>query len=267
MLRKQNLDCDRLLFIDRPAEFSQILGAELKKERRTVVIGGGDGTLSKSASQLIGADATLGILPAGTTNNFARSLNIPLDPNEALSIIAGGKQKRIGLGKISGGHYFSNLAAIGLSVQVAKEVSDQSKRALGRLAYPVEGLRWLFKHRAFRCRLMTPEKTYRFATHQLLVANGRYHGAAPITADASIFDDNLTIIAIGTDQSRWNHIKNLLYFARGKHESRKDTLVFQANSLRIETKPTKHIEADGEVVSKTPITITHIPQALRVFVP
>ena len=92
-----------------------------------IAVGGGDGTLSEATHQLAHRDVCLGVLPLGTTNNFARSLGLPLHLPAALHILTEGKVADVDLGHVAGRH-FANLTSLGLSVQVAQHVPHQLKR-------------------------------------------------------------------------------------------------------------------------------------------
>jgi len=97
------------------------------------VVGGGDGTLSSAVGAFAYADAALGVLPLGTGNSFAQTLTIPQNLERALDIIAGGKVVDVDLGIVNGA-YFSNVATIGLSANVARRTPKGLKRVLGPIA-------------------------------------------------------------------------------------------------------------------------------------
>lgn len=82
-----------------------------------VAAGGGDGTISAVASQLIGSDAALGVIPMGTLNHFAKDMGVPLDIGEAVDSIIAGKTARVDAGSVNG-HSFINNASIGLYPKV-----------------------------------------------------------------------------------------------------------------------------------------------------
>lgn len=88
---------------------------------RLVVVGGGDGTVSEAVDFLAGQDRVLGLLPLGTSNNFARTLGIPLGLDAAVDVIASGKVADVDLGRVDG-DYFANVASVGLTVDVAARV-------------------------------------------------------------------------------------------------------------------------------------------------
>ena len=151
-LHNAGLDLLDLHPVADPRHLPQALAAAVDSGADLIVVGGGDGTLSEAAHQLAHRDLCLGVLPLGTTNNFARSLGLPLHLPAALQILTEGKVADVDLGHVAGRH-FANLTSLGLSVQVAKHVPHQLKRILGRAAYPLTALALLPRHRPFTARL------------------------------------------------------------------------------------------------------------------
>ena len=62
---------------------------------KLLIVGGGDGTISAAASALVGTETSLGILPLGTLNHFARDLGIPTELEEAAKLIAAGNERQV----------------------------------------------------------------------------------------------------------------------------------------------------------------------------
>src|SRR5690606_2607690 len=104
----------------------------------TLILAGGDGTMSAAAPALRALGRPFGLLPLGTANDLARSLGIPLDPVEAADVIVDGGVRRIDLGLINGEPFF-NVASLGLSAEVVHEHESGHgrKRLLGVLNYPL----------------------------------------------------------------------------------------------------------------------------------
>ena len=80
---------------------------------RIVVAGGGDGTVSSVASAIVGSDAALGILPLGTLNHFAKDVGVPLDLDDAIRAIGGGRTVRVDVGDVDGRPFINN-ASVGM---------------------------------------------------------------------------------------------------------------------------------------------------------
>ena len=108
------------------------LAAAMDLQPDLLIVGGGDGSISEAARRLAYRDMALGILPLGTTNNFARTLGIPLKLALAIDVLAVGKVADVDLGQ-AGDAIFANLVSAGLSARVAASVPHQLKRVAGRL--------------------------------------------------------------------------------------------------------------------------------------
>lgn len=163
------------------AQLPKLVERTIAAGHRLVVVGGGDGTLSSAVGAFAYADAALGVLPLGTGNSFAQTLTIPQDLGHALDIIAGGNVVDVDLGVVNEA-YFSNVATIGLSANVARRTPRWLKRILGPAAYVVIGVVQTFQHNAFIATIDDGERVVQLDTHQIIVPNGRVFGATPITA-------------------------------------------------------------------------------------
>ena len=105
----------------------------ISRGQSLVIVGGGDGTISRIVDYFAHKELVLGVLPLGTGNSFARSLGIPIMLDGAVDVIASGKVADVNLGKV-GDLYFANIATIGLSVDIGRHSPVGLKRSLGMLA-------------------------------------------------------------------------------------------------------------------------------------
>ncbi len=182
--------------VDRPAELEQRLTEAAGQGPDLLIAGGGDGTIGAAARLLAHRDMALGLLPLGTTNNFARTLGIPLDLDAAVAVLTDGKVIDVDLG-LAGDLPFANHVGIGLSADVMLKAPPRLKRAAGRLAYPMTALALLTRHRPLRATVRTAGKEHTYITHQLYVANGGFHAGRPITADTDADDKLLVAYPVG----------------------------------------------------------------------
>lgn len=120
-----------------------------------VVCLGGDGTLSETVSGLMQLEAPpqLGYIPMGTANDVATTLGLPKAPEKAAAAIVEGKPYPLDIGCMNGEHYFTYIAAFGALTDVSYETRQESKQALGLLAYLLEGLSALPKVTPTRARV------------------------------------------------------------------------------------------------------------------
>lgn len=257
---------DKIIEVKHPKRLQSYITNALKQQPTLLIAGGGDGTISQVANRLAYKDITLGILPLGTTNNFARSLGLPLTLDSAIEVIANGKTSAIDLAQ-AGEHYFANVASLGVSVKIATSVPSGLKRRAGRLAYVLTSAKTLLNHHAFYATLTDQDSTSRFRTHQLIVANGSTHSGLPIATDAHIDDKLLTVFKIG-GVSRWHLIwDGLQIAAMSRYRKLSHGAYINTGKVTIDTEPKQQVEIDGEVIASTPITIAIAPDALKIKVP
>jgi diacylglycerol kinase family enzyme len=103
-------------------------------ERKTLVIGGGDGTIGSIASILAGTDIALGVLPLGTLNHFARDVGLPADLGAAMDVIAAGQMRIVDVADVNGRIFVSN-SPIGIyPFLVAERIAEQRRWGVGKLA-------------------------------------------------------------------------------------------------------------------------------------
>lgn len=246
--------------------------AGLERLRQTtglecVIIAGGDGTIAAVINAVKDLPRLrVGILPLGTANTFARSLGVPLNYSDAIAIVKAGRAKQVALGRVND-NVFVSSAAIGLSAVTLGRISNRTKRYFGIIAYLISGIKVLLTHRPFQCTLETPEKTYRFKTHEVFIANGPYHGNMPIDEHTSVYKDYLTFVAVGTEANRWQYTKSQLLLFLGRSHIDKGALKISARQATITTVPRRQVHADGEITTKTPAKFEIKPKAVTVFVP
>jgi YegS/Rv2252/BmrU family lipid kinase len=239
---------------------------EHRGEVELVIIGGGDGTLNAAAEALIQTGLPLGILPLGTANDLARTLEIPADLAGAARVIVEGRVHRIDLGRVNGKHFF-NVASLGLSVRLAQELGVDVKRRWGVLGYPLTLWRTIEAHRAFRAEIRCDQTVIQIRAMQISIGNGRHYGGGmTVAADAAIDDGTLDLVSVAP-QGIWGLIGNLPTLRWGWHGNGGQVRHWRCRELEIRTVPRLPINTDGEVTTRTPARIDVVPEAIPVFVP
>jgi YegS/Rv2252/BmrU family lipid kinase len=233
-----------------------------------LVVGGGDGTLSEAVRRVAatGGAVALGVLPLGTTNNFARSLGLPLDLPGAVRVFTRGKVADVDLG-MAGDTPFGNLTSFGLSVQVAHTVRPWIKRLLGRAAYPLTAVAALPRHEPFRAVITIDGRRHEVLTHQLNIANGRFHGGRQIASDIGIDDRRLVAYQLGSGKRLRLLAETVLRATTGRWRSLAGGPFLTGAEMLVETDPPLRADVDGEVRHRTPLTVRTVPNGVRVMVP
>jgi diacylglycerol kinase (ATP) len=264
-LQAAGLELIDVMPVSDPADLPHSLISAATCGADLVVVGGGDGTLSEASHQLAHRDVCLGVVPLGTTNNFARSLGLPLNLSDALQTLTQGKVADVDLGHVAGRH-FANLTSIGVSVLVAEHVPHGLKRVLGRAAYPLTALALLPRHQPFRARLSVNGQLHELTTHQLNIANGSFHAGRAIAADAGVDDRLLVIYRLGDAKRLHLTATTVRQAVLGPYRPLARTQFLTADRLWLETDPPLDLDIDGEIRGRTPVQIRLEANALRVMV-
>jgi diacylglycerol kinase (ATP) len=239
-------------------------------EYRLLILGGGDGSVSSVVDFLAYHDVVLGLLPLGTANDFARTLEIPADVEQACETIAHGKVVDVDLG-LAGDNYYVNVASTGLSVRVTQALSPRLKKSAGPLAYPLAAVRAFLDHEPFSARLTFPDGEHEPVEYgrllHLAVGNGRFYGGGIVVApEAGIDDRRLDVCAIELGRPR-TLIGVARYLKSGDFIRMEGVHHHPTGRVRVETEPDLPVNIDGEVVTRTPQNFSVAQNALKVLVP
>lgn len=231
-----------------------------------VVLGGGDGTMNAAARALVETGLPLGILPLGTANDLARTLGIPMDLEAAVQVVTAGRIRRIDLGEVNG-HPFFNVASIGLSVELTRELTRGLKRRWGRLGYAVATIRALARMRPFHAEIRHDGEAHRVRTIQIAVGNGRHYGGGmTIAQDAEIDDGRLNLYSLEFERL-WKLALIYPAFRLGRHGMWQEVRTAACEELEIRTRRPRPVNTDGEITTATPARFRVLPRAVAVLVP
>ena len=233
-------------------------------------IGGGDGSVGAAAARIAGSDIVLAVLPLGTANDFARTLELDQDPEAAARQMLEGKVINVDIGKANG-HTYLNVASFGLSVAVTEALNPRLKKVIGPAAYPVATLGAYRHHTPFTARLEFPDgdhETLEFDDLlQVAVGNGRHYGGGnKISPTASVDDDLLDVYAIVRGRMR-DHVSIARLLKSGHFIEHDQVHHVTTRAVRITTDESMPVNLDGEIATSTPTDFTLESSALHVAVP
>jgi diacylglycerol kinase (ATP) len=232
----------------------------------TVILAGGDGTMSSAAGSLSAYGLNLGILPTGTANDLARTLKIPESVEAAAAVIANGRLHPIDLAKVNG-HYFINAAHIGLGVNVNRALTDELKSRWGRFSYARSLIDAFKAMRPYRANIVCDGDEFSIRSIHITVANGRFYGGGmALSKEASVDDHKLRIFSL-EPQSFWSLLSHGVVVLGGQLKGREGVWLRSGENLRIETSRLLDIYADGEFISRTPACFELETNSLQVYVP
>jgi YegS/Rv2252/BmrU family lipid kinase len=236
------------------------------REFNLVIVGGGDGTLNCASPGLVEAGLPLGILPLGTANDLARTLGIGPDPLAAARTIVEGHQREIDLGEVNGRLFF-NVASIGFSAELARELTREAKKRWGVLGYAMASARLLARTRPFTAFIEHDNETLKVKTVQIAVGNGRHYGGG-MTMDPEAEPDDGQFHVYSLEVDHWWRLVALApSLKRGTHASWRDVRAFTTSAVTIRTRRSRSVNTDGELTTATPAVFRVRPKAVRVFAP
>lgn len=216
-----------------------------------VVAVGGDGTVNEVTSGLLEkGNGILGIIPAGTGNDFSRSLNIPSDPKKALALILKENINTIVVGE-SNGHHFLNISSVGFDVEVLTNTDLFRKRIKGKFSYVLAVIYTLIKFRKKHVVLEIDGKVYHRNLLLLAVGNGKFYGGGMmILPNAELYDDYLHLCLV----KDISNIKALAIFPvifKGNHlRFTKYVETYKARNIKVINNAPLILNIDGEVLEE-----------------
>jgi len=230
---------------------------------------GGDGTVSAAANGLIRSKAVLGIIPLGSGNALARELGIPLDPEAACLTLLDKSQVRRIDAILMEERYFVLWVSAGIGAKTMAKTERSQKRALGRLAYTLNGLRLMLRRAVWPFKIEVDGKTYRIRATEVIAANAGLIGYRALRWGQGIqVDDgklNLCYVRVST-------VREFLDALRGAALQQQDQ-VSELNCLAaqeeilIDCALRLPVEGDGESIGTTPVRLKLVPGAVSVLTP
>lgn len=229
-----------------------------------VIAAGGDGTLVRAAGVALARGIPLGVIPLGTFNELARTLELPLDVEGAVAAIAAGAQREIDVSRVNG-HYFVNEASIGISSRITRLQTPEVKQRFGWFAIIATALQAYRHSRPIHCEVIADETRASFRTIQLTIANSNRFGGVVNVQDAAIDDGWLDLYSVDIDRpSKAFGIARALL--AGKRDSVPGLRTLRSKKFDVRTRHPHRIAADGEDAGTTPAVFEVLPKALRVYV-
>jgi diacylglycerol kinase (ATP) len=240
----------------------------VERQYDIVIAAGGDGTIHEVVNGLAEQEyrPKLGIIPAGTTNDFARALQIPRDIGTAVDIITQGDLIPMDIGRIND-KYFINIAGGGRMTELTYEVPSKLKTMLGQLAYYLKGMEMLPSIKASDVRIEYDGKLFEGEAMMFLVGlTNSIGGFEKLAPDASI-NDGLFSLLILKKVNLAEFIRISTLALRGEHINDPNVIYTQANRIKVYSNEKVQLNLDGEFGGLLPAEFENLYRHLEVFVP
>lgn len=231
-----------------------------------IIAAGGDGTIHDVVNQMISNNIAipLGIIPSGTSNDFASFLGLPKTISKCIDVITISKNiKTIDVGKINN-KYFINVVAGGMFSGIAHKTNRSSKNSMGMLAYYFKAIEELSNFKAFNAQIVIDDKVINEKILLFLVLNSSNAGGLKIAPQAQINDGKFDICII-RNCTIADFGALFLKLLKGEHINDDRCLMFQTNNINISANKRVQTDIDGEEGHELPIRIEVIQGGLKVF--
>lgn len=234
-----------------------------------IVVAGGDGTLHEAINGMAEKRARppLGIIPAGTTNDFARALKLPLrDPIRATRAIVEGQKVAVDIGKIND-RYFINIAGGGALTDLTYEVPIKMKTMIGQLAYYIKGIEKLPSIRPSRVRIEADGMTIDEDIMLFLIANSNSIGGLEKVAPNADWTDGKFDCIVLRKSSLPDFLRIARHVIKGDHIHDPAVVYFQTKRLKATSSEKVLLNMDGEFGGQLPLEFSVLPKHLEVIMP
>jgi YegS/Rv2252/BmrU family lipid kinase len=252
-----------------PGDAKLLAARAVTEGYRTVVAAGGDGTINEIINGVGTSRVTLGILPLGTVNVFARELGIPGRLEAAWTVIENGQARTIDLARAEANgstRYFVQLAGVGFDARAVRTASWELKKKLGPLSYVWAGLKTI-AGRPVSVEVSADGGAARGHGEAVLVGNGRFYGGPFALFPKARLDDGLLDVCVFEKRGYLDVLRYGQGILRGVHPGLRGVQYFQTEQLVCGGPEATPFEVDGEDAGDGPVTFSVVPRALQVMVP
>lgn len=232
---------------------------------------GGDGTINEVMNGLVRTQTALAVVPAGTGNDWVRTVGIPSDPHEAWKVATDGKIIESDVGEAVGHRYFLNVAGVGFDAEVARCIGE-ARGLLAKLGptprYVVSVLKTFFGYHGADAKA-TVDGNERDIDKLFLmaVAVAKYYGSGMMIAPSAAIDDGLFDIVWGHDV-RMHELPGILKrIYKGAHLDHPKVDNCQCRELALSSDVPLPFHLDGDVAGTLPVTFRIHDKALKIVVP
>ena len=242
----------------------------VKEGYKTVLAMGGDGTIEAIVQGIVGSKTRLGVIPAGTENNIAKSLGIPLELTDACDFFLTNKAIKIDLGQVKTSKgkkfIFTEMATIGLSAAI---YPDASKVQDGQITKILSAARTLIQQTTTPVVYLTldDESKIKVETMLVMVSNTPEFGKNFLVASNASMRDGLLDISVYPEFSKSELMGYYTAVMDGGFSGDGKVQQYQARKIKIKSDPKLAVMADGIELGSGSVTIKVLPGALRIIAP
>ena len=237
----------KIIETTKPMEATEI--AKEDKEFETIIAVGGDGTVNEVAKGIIlRGFGRLGIIPGGTGNDMARSLNLPKKLEENLDIIIEGYERNIDIGRVNGDK-FLNIASIGFDAEVVLNNIKIKQIIKAGFSYLISVIYTLLSYKKKNMEIIIDGKTIKEEVVLMAIGNGKYYGGGLQILPMAEVDNGLFSICIVSKANNLTLLRLFPTIFSGKHINlKKYVQIHEGRNIKIESSENFYLNIDGEIL-------------------
>lgn len=229
---------------------------------------GGDGTLCEVLNGTQGSDTPVAFIPAGTGNDFTRTVGLPTTPREAARQIVAGQSRRLDLMRLDTPAMFAiNIIGIGFDAMVAARMNRHTRVGGGALSYLAAVMIELARLRPVRLRLRVDEETWEGPALLVAIANAQSYGGGMRIAPDACVDDGLLDVIIVEPMGRLSFLRTLPRVFKGTHLQHPAVSCRRGREIVVESDVPVPVMVDGDLKATTPLRVTVAPGAAHLWLP
>lgn len=238
------------------------------------IIAGGDGTINYVVNAMMhkGLSVVLGVIPAGTANDFAGALGMSTDVIEAAQQIADGVVEEVDCGKVEHMHcekesaiYFVNIFSFGIFTTTSQHTPERMKHRLGRIAYLLAGVKDLKNLHGIPLTITTDDETFYYPTLMGLVFNGETAGRMPLARMSNLRDGVFDCLFLRKRETAFQSACDMLLYLLGIRT--RAVKFLRTSALTLMSPTDEDTDVDGQRGGSLPLRIKCLKGALKIVSP
>ncbi|MDA3912450.1 MAG: diacylglycerol kinase family lipid kinase [Bacteroidales bacterium] len=263
-----------------PGDAISIVEEELSLGYKCLIVVGGDGTVNEVVNGVFHQEIvppeeiSLGIIPVGTGNDWARYYGIPKKYKKALEYLFSGEAHFQDVGKLTHSidgkpaiHYFVNIAGFGFDAVVVKATNEMQERGNRMaIAYLFNLLRTALSYKSLPMKVEINDEVIERKLFSISIGNGRYSGGGMRQTPNAEINDGMFDVTIYDDMPVRKILKHVFKLYNGKIGQVNSIHTFKTTRITVQDGPDLLAEVDGEIIPDGPFEIEILPSALKVLV-
>ena len=251
-----------------PGHATEIAASYSSKQHCRIYSVGGDGTLNEVLNGMAGSSSCLGVIPAGSGNDFIKCIEPDSDMKNIISRTVEGNARPIDMARIND-KYFINIASLGFDAQVAHTTLHFKKLPLitGKMAYILGILTTILQRKTNMLEISIDGGLIKADTLLIAIGNGRYYGGGMLAVPEAEIADGMFDICHVDNISRMKILRLFPLYMKGQHGKISDVHFYKGKRVEIKSASPIAMNSDGEISIVNEAVFEILPKALSFIFP